>query len=71
MPIFGNIVRVLRRVGPAKFQRDHDGVIDQRQQQIDPAGKNRQDPDARQAGSMKQPGRSETPPAAKPSPTTE
>lgn len=32
-------------------------VIDQRQQQIDPAGRHRIDPDARAANSTKQPGR--------------
>lgn len=38
----------LRRPGP--------NVIDQRQQQIDPAGHHRQDPDARPDSNRKQPG---------------
>lgn len=36
--------------------RTKDGVIDQRQQQIDPAGKHRVDPDEAARRSQKQPG---------------
>ena len=39
---------ILRRVEP--------NVIDQRQQQIDPAGRHRVDPDFRNDGNRKQPG---------------
>ena len=35
---------------PSKRHDETNGVIDQRQQQIDPAGKYRQDPDAREGG---------------------
>lgn len=35
---------------PSKRHDETNGVIDQRQQQIDPAGKHRQDPDAREGG---------------------
>lgn len=42
----------------SKAQREiAPNVIDQRQQQIDPAGKHRTDPDARGAENTKQPGR--------------
>lgn len=36
--------------------RKKDGVIDQRKQQIDPAGKHRVDPNEATEGSQKQPG---------------
>lgn len=36
--------------------RNKDGVIDQRQQQIDPAGKHRDDPNEAAKRSQKQPG---------------
>lgn len=44
--------------GPAneKLRRPEPNVIDQRQQQIDPAGQQRQDPDARPDDNRKQPG---------------
>lgn len=44
--------------GPAneKMRRPAPNVIDQRQQQIDPAGRHREDPDARPDANRKQPG---------------
>lgn len=39
-----------------KELREKDGVIDQRQQQIDPAGKHRVDPNENAKRSQKQPG---------------
>lgn len=39
-----------------RLRRPDPNVIDQRQQQIDPAGHYRQDPDARPDGNRKQPG---------------
>lgn len=44
--------------GPAneKMRRPEPNVIDQRQQQIDPAGQHRKDPDARPDANRKQPG---------------
>ncbi|MES2551202.1 MAG: hypothetical protein V4630_16140 [Pseudomonadota bacterium] len=39
-----------------KLRRPAPNVIDQRQQQIDPAGKHREDPDARPDENRKQPG---------------
>lgn len=47
------------------LRRPAPNVIDQRQQQIDPAGQHRADPDARPDSNTKQPGGS-TPPAADP-----
>lgn len=38
------------------LRRPAPNIIDQRQQQIDPAGQNRQDPDARPDANRKQPG---------------
>lgn len=38
------------------LRRPRPNVIDQRQQQIDPAGKHRRDPDARPDSNRKQPG---------------
>lgn len=39
-----------------KLRRPAPNVIDQRQQQIDPAGQHREDPDARPDSNRKQPG---------------
>ncbi len=39
-----------------KLRHPEPNVIDQRQQQIDPAGRHRQDPDARPDENRKQPG---------------
>jgi hypothetical protein len=39
-----------------QLRRPDPNVIDQRQQQIDPAGQHRQDPDARTDDNRKQPG---------------
>lgn len=39
-----------------KMRRPEPKVIDQRQQQIDPAGRHREDPDARPDRNRKQPG---------------
>lgn len=39
-----------------KMRRPGPNVIDQRQQQIDPAGRHREDPDARPDANRKQPG---------------
>jgi hypothetical protein len=39
-----------------KIRRPQPNVIDQRQQQIDPAGQHRQDPNARPDANRKQPG---------------
>lgn len=46
---------------PANEQLRHPrpNVIDQRQQQIDPAGRHREDPDARPDANRKQPGGSD------------
>jgi hypothetical protein len=43
-----------------EMRRPQPNVIDQRQQQIDPAGSHRQDPDARPDANRKQPGGSVT-----------
>ena len=51
------------------LRRANPGVIDQRQQQIDPAGKNRIDPDLRPDANSKQPGGSDSA-KAKPAPDT-
>lgn len=44
--------------GPAteKLRHPEPNVIDQRQQQIDPAGRHREDPDSRHDDNRKQPG---------------
>lgn len=47
-------------VSPEVLRRPSPNVIDQRQQQIDPAGRHRVDPDARPNGNTKQPGGSGT-----------
>lgn len=47
-------------VSPEALRRPSPNVIDQRQQQIDPAGRHRIDPDARPSGNTKQPGGSGT-----------
>jgi hypothetical protein len=39
-----------------RLRRKDPNVIDQRQQQIDPAGRHREDPDARPDSNRKQPG---------------
>lgn len=39
-----------------RLRRPEPNVIDQRQQQIDPAGQHREDPDARPDSNRKQPG---------------
>lgn len=43
-------------ISPQELRQPEPNVIDQRQQQIDPAGKHRIDPDARPDGNTKQPG---------------
>lgn len=48
--------------GPARLRQPAPGVIDQRQQQIDPAGKHRVDRDWRPDTNRKQPGGSAPPP---------
>lgn len=47
---------MLRRTPANEILRNKDGVIDQRSQQIDPAGKHRVDPNVRDGKSQKQPG---------------
>lgn len=47
----------MKKQAPSNEQlRNKDGVIDQRQQQIDPAGKHRVDPNEAAKRSQKQPG---------------
>lgn len=46
-----------------QLRRPRAGVIDQRQQQIDPAGEHRADPNARPDANRKQPGGSDPDPS--------